>query len=155
MKLPEGAKPQEVKPGRLPKESQKAHLFHLGGEKRLLMVNELGVEDAGTCKDLLDQEWKRMSEAKADTDPTRLKFRRMRVVEDLTLDGHRALYMEFEQQGLAGGADQERPKAALASITLCRGNDRAVVTFASDQLALPPGTRAMLEGIVKSYTPPP
>lgn len=154
MKLPQGAEPQEVKPGTLPKESKKAHLFHLGGEKRLLMVNELGVEGGSTCKDLLDKEWTRMSEAKADTDPTRLKFRRMRVIEDLMLDGQRALYIEFEQQGLAGG-EGERPKAALASLTLCRGSDHAVVTFASDQLELPPGTRAMLEGIAKSYVPPP
>jgi hypothetical protein len=149
--LPQGAKAKTVELGKLPKEVAKAHLFELGGDKRLLMVNEFPLEGK-TCKERLDEEWKRMTASKGDSDPTRLKFRRMRVIDDVTIAGHRTLYIEFEQRGLA--AAEEQPKAAMASMTFCRDKDHGTITFASPNADLPPATRAMLESIIKSYAPP-
>jgi hypothetical protein len=152
LSLPKGAKPREVSAGRVPAEVAKAHLFELGHNKRLLMVNEFKM-DGKDCKERLDEEWKKMMEAKNDKDPTRLAIRRMTTVDETKIDGHRVLYGEFIQTQLTEA--EEKPTAAMASMTMCQGNNHVVLMYASDQPALPGGIRKTLTSVVKSYKPKP
>ena len=152
LSVPKGAKPREVSAGRVPPEVAKAHLFELGHNKRLLMVNEFKMEGKA-CKERVAEEWKKMMDAKNDKDPTRTAIRQMTTIDDTKLDGHRVLYGEFTQTQLT--QEKEKPKAAMASMTMCRGENHVVLMYASDQPSLPGGIRKTLTDVVKSYKPKP
>lgn len=130
---------------------ERAHLFKLGHDKRLLMINELK-PDTKTCDERLNEEWAKMEVAKNDPDEKRLAFRRLRVVEDLQVGGGRVLYLEALQKGFFQA--EKRPYAAIASVTMCRDEVSIIMMFATDQPVLPRGTKAMMVAIAGSYAKP-
>jgi hypothetical protein len=152
LKLPEGAiaKPFDAA-RRLPEEVKKAHLFHLGTNERLLMINEMDLVN-GSCEATLDREAKRMKSAQKDTDPERLKYRKMGVFEELKIDGHRALYGKSKNRGLAFGEGTERPMVAMGTMLMCRDDSYVAMMFVSKKPELPTGMKKMLSDIVASYS---
>jgi hypothetical protein len=127
-----------------------SHVYQLGGDKRLLMVNEL-LRDGRDCDARLDDEWQRMQRARDDADERRRAYRRMVRVEQGKVGAARVLYSEALQRGFSG--KDKRPFAAIATMASCRDDRYLVLMVASDRPSLPRGLRAMLEAIVASYRP--
>jgi len=136
---------------RLPDVVSRAHLFNLGGPKRLLMLSEMNLAGRG-CDEALDQELGRMNEAKDDT--ARTKYRKMGNVETLTISGKRVLYADSMNRGL-GSADAGRQAVAMATLIMCRKPDYLVLMYTLDQSDLPAGTKAMMTGVAASYAAKP
>lgn len=151
LSLPEGAtnKPFDAA-GRLPEEVNKAHVFQLGGNDRLLMINEMALV-GGSCKATLDKEAKRMKTAQDDTDPERLKYRKMGAFEAFEIDGHRVLYGLSKNRGLGFAEGKERPMVAMATMLMCRDETYVAIMFVSKKPELPSGMKKMLTDLVDSY----
>ncbi len=150
LRLPASATPHRV-PKRLPAQVTQSRVFRVGGETKLLMVNELKLDKA--CKLALEDEWQRMKKARADKDDNRLKVRRVGAIEELKLAGRRVLYAETSQRGFAKLADGGRPRGMLASMLMCEGDNQVALMFAVQQSTLPTGTKRMLSDVVSSYRP--
>ena len=152
LKLPAGAMPKDTSTtSRLPDVVGRSHIYRMGDEKHLLMINELSL-DGGTCESAMDEELARMKAAKEDTDPKRLHFRRLGDVETLKVKGQRVLYGESKNRGLSG-ADAGRPMVAMANLLVCHGANYLLILYASDKPQLPEGTKQMLLDLAGSYTP--
>jgi len=145
--LPPGLTPVDS-PGELPKEVKSARVFKLPGDARL-MVNEL---DHGTeaCASALDREWDKMQAAKDDTDPERLKYRRMKDAERLELEGKKGAYGASSH-----GTGQPGEVAALATLIFCGGEDLVVAMLAAKQPEVPPSAKAVLLDLLRSHRPAP
>jgi hypothetical protein len=147
--LPAIAKEGELKStALLPAEVKQSKLYHLGGDKRLLLVSELE-RATKSCQELIDGELEKVKKAQADTDPTRKAIRSIARFETFEAGGGRALYVEAKQRGL--GREEQRPFAGTASLTMCAAKDALFVLFASDQAELPAGIAAMMRAIATSY----
>jgi hypothetical protein len=153
LRLPAGAEPHRA-PQWLPDEVQRAHVFRLGSEARLLMVTELGPPPQG-CEAALAAEHLRMVEARDDTDEARRALRRVGKVEELTIAGRRVLYGESEQRGLARPSDAGRPFAGLSTLMMCAGRDRVVLMLAAREPGEPADARRTLLVVAASFVPAP
>ena len=92
-----------------------------------------------------------MQAAKADTDPTRLRFRRLGAVETVKVAGKRVLYGESKNRGFSG-IDAGRPMVAMANMMMCRDSAFLLFMYASNQPVLPVGVKQMLLDVAASYT---
>jgi hypothetical protein len=152
LKLPGGAftKPFDTR-ARLPEEVLKAHMFKLGAGKRMLMVNEMKLV-GDSCKASLDRESKRMKTAQDDTNPERLKYRKVGAFEELNVGGHRVLYSESKNRGFGLTGGPERPMVGMATMLMCRDDANYVaLMFASDKADLEDGLKGTLTKVVASY----
>jgi len=149
LELPAGAEETRV-PGGVPGSVGNAHTFKLPGGRRRLLVGELGLEGQG-CKERLDQELERMKAAREDKDPERLKLRSLTTLEERVVAGHRVLFNEAMQGTSLGDAGV--PFAAVASVMMCEGQDMLVLVYVSDEAALAPSVKPMLDAVVTSYRP--
>ncbi len=140
---PAGAKAFDV-PAALPSEVRSAHVFELVGGARL-MVNEL-THEGQTCEAALEKEWAKMQAARGDTDPERLKYRQMKSVDRLDVDGRRAIYGASSH-----GTGEPGQLAALATLLFCAGEDQVVAMLAAKQAEVPTDAKDVLLGLVKSY----
>lgn len=143
--LPPGLTPVES-PGELPKEVKSARVFTLPGDARL-MLNEL---DHGTepCSAALEREWKKMQAAQEDTDPERLKFRQMKAIERLDLEGKQGIYGASSH-----GTGEPGQVAGLATLVFCGGEDLVVAMLAAKQPDVPASAKAVLLDLLRSYRP--
>jgi hypothetical protein len=151
--LPAIATAREVNSaGRLPEIVKRAHVFELGGPKRLLMVNEAST-GGKTCDATLDEELDRMKKAQGDTDPTRVQFRSMGDVRERKVGDTRVLYGDSMNRGLSD-PNAALPKVAMATMVACTKSDYLIMMYTLDQPALPQGIEQMLSDIVASYSAP-
>ncbi|MBM4360009.1 MAG: hypothetical protein FJ096_18040 [Deltaproteobacteria bacterium] len=140
---PAGATEADL-PSALPAEVRSAHVFTLAGDARL-MVNEVSHEGQ-TCAAALDKEWAKMQAARGDTDPERLKFRKMRDVERLEVGGLRAIYGASSH-----GTGQPGEVASLATLVFCAGEDQVVAMLAARQAEVPPNAKETLFALLQSH----
>jgi hypothetical protein len=143
--LPPGLTPVDS-PGELPKEVKSARVFKLPGDARL-MVNELD-HGAEPCTTALDREWEKMQAAQGDTDPERLKFRQMKDIERLELEGKKGAYGASSH-----GTGQPGEVAGLATLIFCGGEDLVVAMLAAKQPEVPPSAKAVLLDLLRSHRP--
>ncbi|MCA9620863.1 MAG: hypothetical protein KC731_17690 [Myxococcales bacterium] len=135
---------------RLPEGVEAAHLFNLGSPKRLLMVNEMDL-GGRTCAAALDEEKKRMRAAQDDTDPERLKYRKVSFFEELDVDGQHYLYGESKNRGLGPATGEERPMVGMGTLLMCRDETYVALMAVTDQTDLPQGMKGLLLDVAKGY----
>jgi hypothetical protein len=149
LQLPAGASATRL-PGGLSEATGVAHAFKLPEGKRRLAVSELPL-DGKSCRDKLDEDAARMKASRQETDPQRLALRRVTTIEDRMVGGHRVLYTE-SMQGTSL-SDAGAPFAAVASATMCEGQNLLLIIYVSDEGTLAPATKLMLDAMVSSYKP--
>ena len=149
LQLPAGVETARI-PGGLSDAAGVAHAFKLPGGRRRLVVSELPLGGL-TCREKLDEDVARMKGAQTETDPQRLALRRVNLIEDRVVGGHRVLYTE-SMQGTSL-ADAGAPFAAVASATMCEGEDLLLMVYVSDEGRLDPAIKPMLDALVASYRP--
>lgn len=155
--LPAGAVEMRT-PGGMPSEPGMSHrLFRLPNGRRRLAVSELGLQGK-SCAARLDEEWARMQAAKTENDPHKLELRRVTSIEDRVVSGHRVLYSEAAQS-VSEEAQSVQPRdggaspAAVAAAMMCEGPNFVLLMYVSDEPALDPAVRPMLDAVVGSFRP--
>ncbi len=146
LKLPAGAD-LATAPSELPPEVKRARVWKFSDESRL-MLNEFSLAGEG-CEAVLEREWLKLKAAETDTDPERLKFRRMKSVEKLELEGRRALYSASTH-----GTGSPGESASLATLIVCTPADYLVAMFAQKNGDAAAETKAKLLALVGSYRAP-
>lgn len=141
--LPPGAVEADA-PSSLPSEVKLARVYKLPDESRL-MVNEFH-RGSEPCAAALEREWSKMQAARGDTDPERLKYRRVEDVERVDLDGKQAVYGASTH-----GTGKPGEVATLATLVFCAGEDHVVAMLAAKQATTPADTRARLLGLARSH----
>jgi hypothetical protein len=149
LQLPTGAEITRI-PGGLSDAAGVPHAFKLPGGRRRLVVSELPLAGL-SCREKLDEDAARMKDAQKETDPQRLALRRVNAIEDRVVGGHRVLYTE-SMQGTSL-SDAGAPFAAVASATMCEGEDLLLMVYVSDEGRLDPAIKPMLDALVASYRP--
>lgn len=133
-------------PTDLPAEVKRAQVWKFANESRLMM-NELSL-GGEACEAVLEREWSKMKAAEGDTDPERLKFRRVRSVDKLELGGRRAIFsVSTHETGTPGES------ASLATLILCTPLDYIVAMLATKNADAAAEAKAKLLTLINSYHP--
>lgn len=155
--MPAEAKASELKNAaqRLPGVVKAAHKYELGGDKRLLLVNEMDREGLA-CDAVLDRELARANEAQADTDAQKRALRQVKGITELKLGEHRALYAVSANRAPSpggGATDTSKPMMGVATLMMCQNEDYVVIMHATDQNVAAEDTKKMLVALASSYKP--
>lgn len=155
--MPQEARASELKNAaqRLPGVVKAAHKYELGGEKRLLLVNEMDREGLA-CDAVLDRELTRANKAQADTDEQKRALRQVKGITELKLGEHRALYAVSANRAPTpggGATDTSKPMMGVATLMMCQNDDYVVIMHATDQTVSAEDTKKMLVTLAASYKP--
>ena len=146
--MPAGVAPHRA-PSTLPEQIKSTHTYAFPGQqKRLIVVTEIDLE-GDSCAKRLDTEWKKMQDSQTDTNAARAALRKMGRVEDAKVAGHRVLYSEAMQRGVAG-KDKGRPFAPITTAMMCEGENMIAIMHIATQ-AIDGDVRAVLYDVVKTY----
>lgn len=152
--LPPGATRGELKnQSAFPQEVKRTQIFHLGDERRILMIGEMALEGR-SCDAVIGEQLAKARQARGDSDPRRVERRRVAAVEAIEIAGQRAIYSESQHKGFGPDATA-RPFVGMANVVFCRDGDYVMVMYASDQPPPTGGPRKVVVDVAQSYRPAP